>query len=237
MGADRSTPLPITELIGLFREPFAVFDNEARVVATNPPFQSIFGTIEGFLRPGTSWDILLSEAERHGVLSASGCRDLRFVEEHHLEAPGGPPIVETLLADGTPARIALNMLSDGGFSMRVDAEPSLGTDTREIEQVMATVLEACPTCLTMARIGDGQVLYRSPAATELLGKGKNSHDHFARREDRADFVTALLAEEGVAAVHGAAFGLEPFFRVSYATSNEALEDACGRIQRFCNNLK
>ena len=52
-----------------------------------------------------------------------------------------------------------------------------------------------------------------------------------------DFVTALLAEEGVAAVHGAAFGLEPFFRVSYATSNEALEDACQRIQRFCGGLK
>ncbi len=50
------------------------------------------------------------------------------------------------------------------------------------------------------------------------------------------FVTALLEEEGVAAVHGAAFGLEPFFRVSYATSVEALEEACTRIQRFCGGL-
>jgi aspartate aminotransferase len=37
-------------------------------------------------------------------------------------------------------------------------------------------------------------------------------------------------------VHGAAFGLSPFFRISYATSNKALEEACKRIQAFCNSL-
>jgi len=40
----------------------------------------------------------------------------------------------------------------------------------------------------------------------------------------------------VAVVHGAAFGLSPFFRISYATSNAILEDACGRIQKFCGSL-
>jgi aspartate aminotransferase len=37
----------------------------------------------------------------------------------------------------------------------------------------------------------------------------------------------------VAVVHGAAFGMSPFFRISYATSNKMLEEACTRIQRFC----
>jgi aspartate aminotransferase len=50
------------------------------------------------------------------------------------------------------------------------------------------------------------------------------------------FVTELLEAEGVAAVHGAAFGLSPHFRVSYATSNAVLEEACARIQRFCASL-
>jgi aspartate aminotransferase len=50
------------------------------------------------------------------------------------------------------------------------------------------------------------------------------------------FATALLEEEGVAVVHGAAFGLSPFFRISYATGINALEEACRRIQRFCGNL-
>ena len=52
-----------------------------------------------------------------------------------------------------------------------------------------------------------------------------------------EFVTELLAAEGVAAVHGAAFGMSPFFRISYATATEVLEDACKRIQRFCGNLR
>ena len=51
------------------------------------------------------------------------------------------------------------------------------------------------------------------------------------------FCTELLADEGVASVFGAAFGLSPNFRVSYATSDAVLEDACQRIQRFCGNLR
>ena len=52
-----------------------------------------------------------------------------------------------------------------------------------------------------------------------------------------DFVTALLEEEGVAVVQGSAFGLGPHFRISYATANAVLEEACRRIQRFCASLR
>ncbi|WP_373090025.1 pyridoxal phosphate-dependent aminotransferase [Sneathiella sp.] len=55
-------------------------------------------------------------------------------------------------------------------------------------------------------------------------------------ENDLDFVTALLETEGVAVVHGEAFGLSPHFRISYATSTEALTEACIRIQRFCGSL-
>ncbi|WP_045389903.1 pyridoxal phosphate-dependent aminotransferase [Falsirhodobacter sp. alg1] len=51
------------------------------------------------------------------------------------------------------------------------------------------------------------------------------------------FATALLDEEGVAVVFGAAFGLSPNFRVSYATADDTLREACTRIQRFCASLK
>lgn len=52
-----------------------------------------------------------------------------------------------------------------------------------------------------------------------------------------EFVTFLLEDEGVAAVHGAAFGLSPYFRISYATSTDALKQACARINKFCASLK
>ena len=56
-------------------------------------------------------------------------------------------------------------------------------------------------------------------------------------ENDTDFVEYLLDAEGVAVVQGVAFGLSPHFRVSYATSTEALRDACTRIQRACAALK
>ena len=47
----------------------------------------------------------------------------------------------------------------------------------------------------------------------------------------------LLESEGVAGVHGEAFGLSPYFRLSYATSVNILEDACDRIEKACKKLK
>lgn len=65
--------------------------------------------------------------------------------------------------------------------------------------------------------------------------GKKTPDGKVIETDE-DFVTYLLESEGVAAVHGEAFGLSPYFRISYATATEKLEDACGRIKRACAAL-
>jgi len=59
----------------------------------------------------------------------------------------------------------------------------------------------------------------------------------ARIDSDEDFAAALLEETGVAVVFGAAFGVSPNFRVSYATSDAALEEACSRIQAFCAGLR
>jgi aspartate aminotransferase len=76
--------------------------------------------------------------------------------------------------------------------------------------------------------------YVYPSCAGTIGKTSASGKTIANDED---FATALLEEEGVAVVHGAAFASSPAFRVSYATSNEVLKDACQRIQRFCGNLR
>ncbi|MEM8690169.1 MAG: pyridoxal phosphate-dependent aminotransferase, partial [Pseudomonadota bacterium] len=75
--------------------------------------------------------------------------------------------------------------------------------------------------------------YVYPSCAGTLGKTTAGGKKIETDED---FVTALLEEEGVAAVQGSAFGLSPHFRISYATSTEALEEACQRIQRFCGSL-
>jgi aspartate aminotransferase len=76
--------------------------------------------------------------------------------------------------------------------------------------------------------------YVYPSCAALIGKTAPSGKVIANDED---FVMELLATEGVATVHGSSFGLGPNFRVSYATSNDKLEEACSRIQRFCASLK
>jgi len=76
--------------------------------------------------------------------------------------------------------------------------------------------------------------YVYPSCAGLIGKTAPSGKVI---ETDADFAGELLDAEGVAVVHGAAFGLSPYFRISYATSETVLEDACGRIQRFAANCK
>jgi aspartate aminotransferase len=76
--------------------------------------------------------------------------------------------------------------------------------------------------------------YVYPSCAGCLGKTAPSGKVI---ESDEDFAAELLETELVAVVHGAAFGLSPFFRISYATSTEALEEACERIQRFCASLK
>ena len=75
--------------------------------------------------------------------------------------------------------------------------------------------------------------YVFPSCAEAIGRKTPEGNVIA---DDAEFVTALLEAEGVAVVQGSAFGAGPNFRVSYAASNALLEDACGKIQRFCASL-
>jgi aspartate aminotransferase len=76
--------------------------------------------------------------------------------------------------------------------------------------------------------------YVYPSCAGLIGKTAPSGKAIETDED---FVSELLESEGVAVVHGSAFGLGPNFRISYATSEALLEEACKRIQRFCAACK
>jgi len=75
--------------------------------------------------------------------------------------------------------------------------------------------------------------YVYPSCAGLIGKRTPEGKTIASDED---FVRYLLEVEGVAVVHGEAFGLAPHFRISYATSTEELRDACARIDRACRAL-
>ncbi|WP_340303653.1 pyridoxal phosphate-dependent aminotransferase [Roseobacter sp. HKCCD7870] len=95
-----------------------------------------------------------------------------------------------------------------------------------VEMLNAAEGITCPT-------PDG-AFYVYPSIAGCIGKTSPAGKKIETDED---FATALLEEEGVAVVFGGAFGLSPNFRVSYATSDDNLREACNRIQRFCAGLK
>ena len=76
--------------------------------------------------------------------------------------------------------------------------------------------------------------YVYPSCAGVIGKVTPDGQKISNDED---FMSYLLESEGIAGVHGAAFGLSPYFRLSYATSDEILKDACARIKRACEQLK
>ena len=76
--------------------------------------------------------------------------------------------------------------------------------------------------------------YVYPSCAGVIGKQTPEGKKISNDED---FMSYLLESEGIAGVHGAAFGLSPYFRLSYATSDEILKDACARIKRACDQLK
>jgi aspartate aminotransferase len=91
-------------------------------------------------------------------------------------------------------------------------------------------LNECPglTCQTP----EG-AFYVYPSCAGTIGKSTPDGKVI---ETDTDFVSYLLESEGVAVVQGEAFGLSPYFRISYATATEALEEACRRIKRACEAL-
>lgn len=178
------------ELLRLTGDALALFDDEGRLVAASPSFRALFASIEGFLAPAVTARMILGEAVRHGLLTEDSAQRL-IAAEGRLDPATQAEIALPVALGGIDFAVTLRATSDGGFAIRCDQATS-DADDPDLEILMAKVLEACPTCLIMSRIGDGQILYRSPEATALLGKGFDSRAHFAHRAERADFITILL---------------------------------------------
>ena len=96
------------------------------------------------------------------------------------------------------------------------------------------VVDALNTCPGLSCSRPEGAFYVYPSCAGAIGK---TTPEGKKIESDEDFVTYLLEGEGIAVVQGAAFGLSPYFRISYATSTEALEEACKRIKRACEALK
>ena len=101
---------------------------------------------------------------------------------------------------------------------------------RERRDLVVSMLNDAPGIVCHKPEG---AFYVYPNVAGCLGKVSPAG---TRIDTDADFAMALLNEQHVGAVHGAAYGMSPYLRISYATDTDSLREACARIQRFCRSL-
>ena len=112
-----------------------------------------------------------------------------------------------------------------------DFIPAHNAVFKQRRDLVVRMLNQCPGLHCATPEG---AFYVYPSCAGVIGK--TTPDGKMIQSD-GDFVTYLLESVGVAAVQGEAFGLSPYFRISYATATELLEDACARIKHACEALK
>ncbi len=193
--AERSSDI-LDEVIDALSEGLAVFNEDAYLIRLNAGFRAMNPQIADLLEPGLSWDILLREWSGRGGLPATTRERLAWVENRFANGePVAMPIefeVNNRVYD-----LLMRATATGGFVLvqnDITERLSFEENEREADMLLRQVLEACPANIVMTRVGDGEVIYRTPAATQLLGTAKRPHGIFSSREERADFITALLPD-------------------------------------------
>ena len=95
------------------------------------------------------------------------------------------------------------------------------------------VVKMLNECNGLSCIKPSGAFYVYPSCSGIIGKFSKEGKLI---ENSIDFSAYLLESVGVAVVPGSAFGADPFFRISYATSDSILEEACNRIKKACEQL-
>ena len=148
---------------------------------------------------------------------------------------GGPePLIKTMhklqnQSTGNPCSITQAAVIEA-LSGPQDILAERSAAFQERRDLMLDRLNNCPG---LSCIKPGGAFYVYPSCAGVIGKKTTSGKVI---ETDQDFVIYLMEEHGVAAVHGAAYGLSPHFRLSFAASTEELEEACRRIQGACQAL-
>lgn len=184
----------LNDALQAFSIGFALFDEDSRLIACNEQFHEINDGIKEFVAPGTHWEsILRAMAQRRIARNSVGreaawVRDVLFATERFED-------FEIEWLDGSIIAVEVHPTSLGGFILSqtdITARRRAEQAARDSEQLLSKILQASPANLCMSRIGDGEIIYSSPASVALFGDEASARDQFADPLDRGDFLTELL---------------------------------------------
>ncbi|MEM9096101.1 MAG: PAS-domain containing protein [Pseudomonadota bacterium] len=174
---------------------FALFDEDGRLVTCNEAYRDLNAGVSEFVTPGVYWETLLWEAAKRRIARHAVGRERAWVRRI-LALGEAFEDFEIERADGTLIGVSVRPTSLGGFIVSEDditQRRAAQELARASEQMLSKILDASPANLCMSRIGGGEILYQSPDCAALFGADASAKDQFARRGDRADFLTELLA--------------------------------------------
>ncbi len=187
----------LRDAIESLSEGFALYDEDGRLVMFNNAYREMNSAVADILEPGLEWEILMRETARRGIYADAIGREAQWISDRVDSGIEYIQDYELRHTDGTCYLVSVHPTKLGGFVVTrtdITAKKQAESAERDGDLLIRQVLEASPAAVVMARVGDGEILYRSPAALELFGKIKNANEFFKSVSDRADYITQLLAD-------------------------------------------
>ena len=187
----------LRDAIESLKEGFALYDDDRRLVMFNKRYAEMNKGVADILKPGLDWEILMRETARRGIYSEAVGNEEQWVSDRLANGVEFIQDYELTETDGKTYLVSVHPTELGGFVVTredITDKKQIEAAERDGDLLIRTVLDASSAVVTMARVGDGRLLYRTPAALQLFGPTKSAKDHYANPEERADFVTQLLAD-------------------------------------------
>lgn len=184
----------LNDALRAFSIGFALFDEDSRLIASNERFHELNEWIKEFITPGTRWDAVLRAMTQRRIVRQATGRETEWVREV-LSATERFEDFEIEGLDGRIISVEVHPTSLGGFILSqtdITARRKAEQAASDSEQLLSKILQASPANLCMSRIGDGEIIYRSPASVALFGPDASARDQFADPLDRGDFLAELL---------------------------------------------
>ncbi|WP_237215662.1 ATP-binding protein [Ruegeria lacuscaerulensis] len=187
----------LRDAIESLKEGFALYDDDRRLVMFNQRYAEMNKGVGDLLEPGLDWEILMRETARRGIYADAVGNEQQWVSDRLANGIDFIQDFELLETDGRTFLVSVHPTKFGGFVVTredITERKQAEVEERDGDLLIRKVLDASSAVVTMARIGDGQILYRSPAALQLFGPSKSAREHYLNPEERADFITLLLAD-------------------------------------------
>ncbi len=199
-GADiASIPLDLlSEAVDALEEGIAIYDANERLVTFNRRYRELLGPMGDMVEPGMAWRDLIHGCVERGLVSEHHESGRGWEEVSEEQRKSGAKHTEIRQLDGRFFEISYHPTRSGGFVVtRTDVTDRHEAEQRaaERERLLTAILETNPIPVVMARVSDGEIVYHSPAAAEMLSGVTDSRNSYYEPEARAEYIR-MLKEHG-----------------------------------------